>query len=275
MTRRSASNVSTTKLVNKITKESANVTMEGTKTTMSQFILSQESWIINSGTSSHMCKDVEKFENLKPATGSIGGADSRAIAITGEGRVRILTKDSTRDNRTLVFEKVLLIPSLEHNLFSICAIVEKEHWTVFEEHGGFIKINGEPLKVNFGREENLFTLHCGEEKGLKTGTRNEKATLETCHRRMGHQEEHKTQLTTTWKSVGVGQKYMSFPTKIKRILYSLWFAIYVSSLGSSVSILELFWFLVLGLFWFMFLSMFLGMFLFFVFCFSICFGFWY
>ena len=85
-TRRSASN------------ESANVTMEGTKTTMLRFIQLQETWIINSGTSSHMCKDVERFENLKPATGSIGGANSRAIAITGEGRVRILTKDSTGDN---------------------------------------------------------------------------------------------------------------------------------------------------------------------------------
>ena len=174
-TRRSASN------------ESANVTMEGTKTTMSRFIQPQETWIIDSGASSHMCKDVERFENLKPATGSIGGADGRAIVITGEGRVRILTKDSTGDNQTLVLERVLLIPSLEYNLFSICAITEKGHWNVFEEHGGFIKINGEPLKVNFGREGNLFALHCGEEKGLKTGTRNEEATLETWHRRMGHQ----------------------------------------------------------------------------------------
>ena len=134
-----------------------------------------------------MCKDVERFENLKPATRSIGRANGRAIAITGKGRVRILTKDSTGDNQTLVFERVLLIPSLEYNLFSIRAIAEKGHRTVFEEHGGFIKINGEPLKVNFGREGNLFALHCGEEKGLKTGTRNEEATLETWHRRMGYQ----------------------------------------------------------------------------------------
>ena len=91
------------------------------------------------------------------------------------------------DNGTLILEKVLLIPTLEYNLFSICTFAEKGHWAIFEEHGGFIKINGEPLKENFGREGNLFALHCGEEKGLKTGTRNEEATLETWHRRMGHQ----------------------------------------------------------------------------------------
>ena len=88
-TTRSTTNVSPTKLidvttkksVDKMTKESANITTEGVKTTMLQFIQLQETWIINSGASSHMCKDAERFENLKPVTGSIGGADGKAIAI--------------------------------------------------------------------------------------------------------------------------------------------------------------------------------------------------
>ena len=97
-TRKSASNVSTTKLVNTITKELANIMMEGTKTTMLQFVHPQETWIFDSGASSHMCKDVERFENFKPAIGSIGRANNRAIATIGKGRVRILTKNSTGDN---------------------------------------------------------------------------------------------------------------------------------------------------------------------------------
>ena len=129
-------NVTTKKSVNKMTKKSANITTEGVKTKMSQFIQPQETWIIDSGASSHMCKDAKRFENFKPVTGSIGGADGKAIAITGEGRVRILTKDSMGDDRTLVLERVLLIPTLEYNLFSIRAIAEKGHRAVFEEHGG-------------------------------------------------------------------------------------------------------------------------------------------
>ena len=64
-------NVMTKKLVDKMMKKLANVTIEGVKTTMSQFNQPQETWIIDSGTSSHMCKDVKRFENLKPVTGSI------------------------------------------------------------------------------------------------------------------------------------------------------------------------------------------------------------
>lgn len=84
-------------------------------------------WIIYSGASSHMYKSQDRFENRKPATGSIKGVNGKAIAITGKGRVRILTKNSTGSERTLILERVLLIPTLKHNLFSICTIAEKRY----------------------------------------------------------------------------------------------------------------------------------------------------
>ena len=56
----------------------------------------QEVWIIDSGASSHMCRDSTRFENLKTIDSSISGADRRQIPVTGQGRVRILTLDSTR-----------------------------------------------------------------------------------------------------------------------------------------------------------------------------------
>ena len=69
---------------------------------MSQFIQPQETWIIDSSTFSHMYKDAKRFENLKPVTGSIGRANGKAIGITEKGGVSILTKDSMRDDRTLI-----------------------------------------------------------------------------------------------------------------------------------------------------------------------------
>ena len=78
--------LTTNKSVNAMTKKLANIMTEGAKTTMLQFIQPQETWIINSGASSHICKDAKRFENFKPVTGSIGRANSKAIAITGEGR---------------------------------------------------------------------------------------------------------------------------------------------------------------------------------------------
>ena len=162
----------------------------------------QEVWVINSRASSHMCHNSSQFENLKSMEGSISGADGRPIPITGQGRVRILTLDSAGEKRILKLERVLLVPSLEHNLFSIRAVAEKGHRTVFEEDGGYIEINGGPLYVVFQRRGNLFALTPLQETSLNVSQNitpmspqhrtdsiksSGGAPLETWHSRMGHQ----------------------------------------------------------------------------------------
>ena len=101
--------------------------------------------------------------------------------------MKILTLDSTGQRRVLNLEKLLLVPTLEHNLFSIRAITEKGHQTIFKEDRGYIELEGRPLQVTFRRRGNLFTLTPLKEEGLTSVKRGESTPLKIWHSHMGHQ----------------------------------------------------------------------------------------
>ena len=83
-------------------------------------------WCLDSGASSHMCKDKELFKDLKPPPEDhILIGDGTQLEVLGIGTVQVTF--TTKGGRTTKAElrKVLLVPRLKANLISVGQLTKK------------------------------------------------------------------------------------------------------------------------------------------------------
>ena len=105
-------------------------------------------WIIDSGASSHMCHDKEKFLHLVPCnSGDIKVADGNTIPIKGKGSI-ILHINDKNDGFKLKIDNVLYAPKLAVNLLSVKKLVERNLQVTFE--GNTCNIINERNKLELG-----------------------------------------------------------------------------------------------------------------------------
>ena len=100
-------------------------------------------WIVDSGATSHMCKDAALFNDLQPLDGSLDVTlgDGHVVRATGRGRVR-LTLELNCGKSFCTLSEVMLVPGLAYNLLSVAKVSQKggmdnggEYTShVFEEH---------------------------------------------------------------------------------------------------------------------------------------------
>ena len=76
----------------------------------------QNTWIIDSGASHHMCREKSLFTRFVPFSMSITVANNTRMNAVGKGDVKIFTEDGN----TFTLIDVLYIPELTTNLLSVC-----------------------------------------------------------------------------------------------------------------------------------------------------------
>ena len=136
-------------------------------------------WVLDSGCSSHMTGDKEKFIKLQHYEGgSVKFGNDDGAKICGKGVVQLMANK-------IRSEEVLYVSGLRHNLLSVSQICDKGHEVVFTKNGFAIKksSNGKTIATGSRTAGNLYTLSDGAEKTCLM-SRTEESWL--WHKRLGH-----------------------------------------------------------------------------------------
>ena len=105
----------------------------------------EDSWVIDSGCSYHMCPRIEYFETLKMVQGGVVRlGDNKACKVHGIGTVRL----KMFDDRELLIHNVRYVPELKRNLLSISMFDDLGYCTRVEH--GVLKISRDELIIAKG-----------------------------------------------------------------------------------------------------------------------------
>lgn len=152
-------------------------------------IQSESKWCLDSGCTSHMCKDERKFQQLSHLEGeslNLANCNSTEICAKGTVQVNIL---SNKNQKVLKLENTLLVPDLRSNLLSVSKITDSGHNVLFTREGAFVhNIEGE-TKWYAERLGNLYYIRENVEQSATASVSDGKSSLETWHKRFGHLNE--------------------------------------------------------------------------------------
>jgi hypothetical protein len=87
--------------------------------------LSKNSWILDSGATSHMCSTEDKIQSLiKSKLKPTKTAGNEVLQTKGQGTVEIKVKRNLISQRTITLKEVKYIPDLRENLISISKLAK-------------------------------------------------------------------------------------------------------------------------------------------------------
>ena len=149
----------------------------------------RRNWCLDSGCSSHMCRDEVKFlSKEKCDTGSLNLASNATAKVEGKGTVEI--KVSCNSELSIVkLENTLHVPDLRSDLMSVSKITDKGFEVLFRQQNAVVRIPGGEVKMVAYRIGNLYYV-C--ENADTPGAICEKYytdSLELWHKRLGHLNE--------------------------------------------------------------------------------------
>lgn len=152
----------TTKVTrNIVDSQCASVAMKACTTTektepSTNTIVKPHRWCLDSGASSHMCRDQSAFEEINEQnrlTLNLATMDSTKIQGTG------IVKLNVSDKVTAVLKNTLFVPNLRSNLLSVAKITDYGHEVTFKKDGATI-VNKDNEKIfEAKRVENLYVIN--------------------------------------------------------------------------------------------------------------------
>ena len=92
----------------------------------------EDEWYIDSGCSSHMTGDQDKFISLKKKGGNVAFGDNSSAKILGKCVVELGRKNVKENN-------VLLVEDLKHNLLSVSKMCDQRYTLTFDSQRRKIK----------------------------------------------------------------------------------------------------------------------------------------
>ena len=110
-------------------------------------------WLVDSGASSHMAREKELLQDYqefkKPEM--VGLGDGRTVEAVGAGNVHLRIKFKVSKAKRAVIHRVLYVPKLACNLFSVRATAGKENLVNFSRSRCWIRdTNGKLLGMGYG-----------------------------------------------------------------------------------------------------------------------------
>jgi hypothetical protein len=91
-------------------------------------------WYLDSGATSHMCNDEQRFAILnKNKQSKVYTAAEPIMETNGTGDVNLDTKLNKRVTNSIKLKDVLCVPSLRNNLLSISSVTNKSYTVTFEK----------------------------------------------------------------------------------------------------------------------------------------------
>ena len=145
----------------------------------------KESWILDSGASKHMTSRREWFQELHECnSGLVALGDGKMCQVEGRGTIKI-KRHNGQEWLEGTLEDVLYVPSLNKNLFSVGACVEKGYGLNFEDHYVKIHKEGKVAALATKQENNLYimTFQAIKKEEANNAT---VVNLKLWHERLGH-----------------------------------------------------------------------------------------
>jgi len=121
----------------------------------------RNTWIADSGASTHMCNDISALYDLKETNQVISIGDGRKMLVTKTGKLRGEIIDENGKSKIITLTNVSFIPDLVVNLFSLTLVMEKDYSIVGTKKG---------IKVNKGSSSVEFYTKFGSTNGYIFGT---------------------------------------------------------------------------------------------------------
>lgn len=145
-------------------------------------------WILDSGATSHMCKDKSLFEVINKTTvKSVTVADGYELPVLGEGTVKIQTCDDKGNCVNLNLKKTLLVPTLDTNLLSMSKLVASNVDLAINKNECKLKLNENVLAIA-DIQGDLFVIRLFREKSCAAKGRHLVDCQHVWHRRFGHRD---------------------------------------------------------------------------------------
>lgn len=144
-------------------------------------------WILDSGCTSHLCKDRNSFDKFDTnMTGMLKLASNSSTEVKGNGNVKILLPERERIKR-ITFENTLYVPDLRNNLISVSKITNKGYNVIFDEKSARVVDKEGLVHLEAQRKGDLYYVGEKEPINMSHGTANaDDSDLNTWHRRLGH-----------------------------------------------------------------------------------------
>lgn len=140
-------------------------------------------WCIESGCTTHLCKDKSLFVDSREIKSGVKLASDTTAEVTATGNVRAVASNGKQE-KNFTFENTLLVPSLRSNLLSVAKIVDKGNTVVFTNTGASVKDPRGNVRLTAKREGNLFILHTKPE--IESAVSNDNVDFVKWHKRLGH-----------------------------------------------------------------------------------------
>lgn len=153
---------------------------------------SNDIWCLDSGSTSHLCKERDKFVEITDSrSGKLDLATNASSDIVARGRASF-TADVRGSKKHVTLKGALHVPDLRNNLLSVAKITDNNCEVVFKKNCATIVGQDGSIKLLAKRVGDLYLVReegrqsrCLASRDAKYST-NSPSALEVWHRRLGH-----------------------------------------------------------------------------------------
>lgn len=113
-------------------------------------------WCLDSGSTSHICRDANSFSDLNSVeSGELKLASRSSTNIEARGTVQLVVNDGIQ-NKNIELRETLLVPDLRMNLMSVARITDQGYEVTFHKNGARVKNSEGRIKVVADRIGDLY-----------------------------------------------------------------------------------------------------------------------
>lgn len=146
-------------------------------------------WCIDSGCTSHMCKERDIIQKFTQVNSELNLANSESTKITGVGQVSIRV-DTGDVNREIDIEKVFYVSDLRTNLLSVATITDHNLEVRFRQKDAIVLDKDDTIVMRADRIGNLYYVKQSKESASAVEPKQvEKSAIDQWHERLGHLNE--------------------------------------------------------------------------------------
>ena len=134
--------------------------------TSSKILPSDDTFLVDSGSTVHIVKDIDKFvkfdKDFNPEQHILELADGSkpTNVVKGRGDVSVCLKDTDGVCHTVKLENVLYIPSFNQNIFSVKSATDRGASVNFSKDNGFLSSSKSATQFEINKHGNLYFLNC-------------------------------------------------------------------------------------------------------------------
>lgn len=111
-------------------------------------------WLLDSGSSNHICCSKVFFEETKPYNSTIKVDDGRELRVVWKGTVNLVVVNTSNGRMHLKIEDVLYVPDIKLNIIYISKLSSREYKVIFHKQKCVIKVNNNMVIEEESSREN-------------------------------------------------------------------------------------------------------------------------